>query len=490
MGKRVADALTKTIQAPGIKRGYEIMGDTFSRVAHAVDRSASKPVPVQYDEAGAVAACTNALATGSLRSFFNVRVGAILASCVAGLLTQCAMVDTIHGRFDNINRSSAQARNQAILLNLVRSSRNIPLNFVAVSRISGSTQTQLGGGLPSMLVGPYPIATGAPFATNAAGTLLNVVEPALTRDVGLNSTTLNASTNAANSFDLTVLDSKQFYQALLSPIDLVTLDGFIRQGFSHELLYRLFIDSIRRTASGRTVEYRNDPKAPCETDGGQRQCFKDVIDGAVASGLTVETLTVSDTGAATAKSTRGSDARGGTRESGDFSTIVYARMCFDPVLARGLRSENTDLRSPFLHEAGQPRCGTWSADVKAGKRRSAQTETLNFDIKDSPPIHVQVFLRSTFGVYRFLGRILAAEATEDARLREDTNLGEDTRLFAITDGSDGPCFVSISLEGKFYCVPQNGAESTKRIFSLLTQLLALKTQAGDLNATPVVRVTP
>jgi hypothetical protein len=38
----------------------------------------------------------------------------------------------------------------------------------------------------------------------------------LTRDVGLNSATLNASTNAANSFDITVLDSKQFYQALLS----------------------------------------------------------------------------------------------------------------------------------------------------------------------------------------------------------------------------------------------------------------------------------
>ena len=101
-----------------------------------------------------------------------------------------------------------------------------------------------------MLVGPYPIATGAPFATSVAGTTFNVVEPSLTRNVGLNSTTLNASTNAANSFDLTVLDSKHFYQALLSPIDLVTFDAFIRQGYTHELLYRLFVDSIRRTVAG------------------------------------------------------------------------------------------------------------------------------------------------------------------------------------------------------------------------------------------------
>jgi hypothetical protein len=89
-----------------------------------------------------------------------------------------------------------------------------------------------------------------------------------------------------------------------------------------------------------------------------------------------------------------------------------------------------------------------------------------------------------------VGRILAAEAAEDVRLREDTNLGEDARLLAVTDGSDRPCFASISFEGKSYCVPENGAESTKRIFGLLTQLLALKTQTGDLNATPVVRVTP
>jgi hypothetical protein len=209
---------------------------------------------------------------------------------------------------------------------------------------------------------------------------------------------------------------------------------------------------------------------------GQPRCFKDVIDNAVASGLTVETLTVSNNGAAAVKS----------------STTVYARMCIDPVLAQQFRSEHPDFRSTF-GQAGQvnPHCGIWPSDVKAGKQRSAETDTLNFDLgTPAGPVHIEVFPRSTFGVYRFLGRILAAEATEDVRLRDDPNLAEDTRLLSIADGSGGPCFVSISFESKFYCVPENGAESTKRIFSLLAQLLALKTQSGDLNATPVVRVTP
>jgi hypothetical protein len=464
MSMRAADVLVATLRAAGVKRCCGIIGDTLGRI----DRNGIASAHVRHKEAGAFAASARAL----LKFRYRVRVGAVVASCVTGFLTQCTMVDTIDGRFDNINQSSAYARNQSILLNIVRSSQNVPLNFVAVSRISGTTQAQVGGGLPSMLVGPYPIATGAPFATNAAGTTFNVVEPSLTRNAGLNSTTLNASTNAANSFDLTVLDSKQFYQALLSPIDLVTLDGFIRQGYSHELLYRLFFDSVRRTVSGRTVEFRNEPNAPCETVGGQQQCFKDVIDGSVASGMSIETLTVSNTGTAAAKA----------------PTIVYSRVCFDPVLAREFRSKHPDFRSPFLHRFAQPRCGIWPSEVKTGKHR--ETETWSFDINDTPAVHVEVFPRSTFGVYRFLGRILAGEATEDIRLRQDTNLGEDTRLLAVTDGSDGPCFVSISSEGKHYCVPKNGAESTKRIFSLLTQLLALKTQAGDLVATPVVRVTP
>ena len=123
------------------------------------------------------------------------RARVLLFACIAVLLPQCAMVNgSIDSRFEQINRSSAYARNQSILLNIVRASHNDPLNFVAAARITGSTQAQMGGGLPSFLLGPYPIATGAPFATNLAGNTFNIVEPTLTRNVILNNNTLNAST--------------------------------------------------------------------------------------------------------------------------------------------------------------------------------------------------------------------------------------------------------------------------------------------------------
>jgi hypothetical protein len=71
------------------------------------------------------------------------------------------------------------------------------------------------------------------------------------------------------------------------------------------------------------------------------------------------------------------------------------------------------------------------------------------------------------------------------------NPNEDNRMLAIDSGpSSGGCFVDIGFTGEFYCVPERGAENTKRIFSLLAQLIALKTQPTDLAITPTVRVIP
>ena len=55
------------------------------------------------------------------------------------------------------------------------------------------------------------------------------------------------------------------------------------------------------------------------------------------------------------------------------------------------------------------------------------------------------------------------------------------------DGQAG-CFVHTYFFDGDYCVPEHGSSNTKRIFSLLAELLALKTQASDLAITPAVRI--
>jgi hypothetical protein len=391
---------------------------------------------------------------------------ALFATAVAALLSSCAFVDTIDPRYDSINRSAAKARNESILLNIVRASQNIPLNFIAFSRVSGTTQANVGAAAPTFVIGPTPLPAQ------------------IQRDTTINNTTFNTAMQASNSFDITVLESKDFYSALLSPVDLPTLNFFIRQGYPRELLFWLFTDSVRVTTAGKTVEYRNDPAEACGDEVSTRErCFEQMVDIATGSGLTVETHI--DRGG-------GGDKKGGG--AGGASTN-YARLCFDPILA----TRSIEIYGDHILDAApyrgrrQPRCGNWKFNAK--EQKGGATDTLTFENVGTPvgTISYEIRTRSTFGIYQFLGRILAENMTDVIKLRAPLparadRLG-DRRILAVSRGGAGGCFVDIGFEGGSYCVPAQGADNTKKIFSLLAQLLALKTQTGDLAITPTVRVT-
>jgi hypothetical protein len=70
---------------------------------------------------------------------------------------------------------------------------------------------------------------------------------------------------------------------------------------------------------------------------------------------------------------------------------------------------------------------------------------------------------------------------------ELATVSDDPKLFTVSSGRDGNCFVQTWLKGQSYCVPDD-ALTTKRIFNLLAQLVAIETAATDLSITPTVRV--
>src|SRR6266851_1021798 len=96
------------------------------------------------------------------------RAGALLCGVlVVGFVGGCAAVDTVHPRYETINQSTERARNESILLNIVRASQDAPLNFVAFSSVSGTSTLNAGAGLPTFLVGPFApltVPTGIPTA--------------------------------------------------------------------------------------------------------------------------------------------------------------------------------------------------------------------------------------------------------------------------------------------------------------------------------------
>jgi hypothetical protein len=465
------------------------------------------------------------------------RVGALLRGAgLACVLGSCSAVDSaIDPRYDTINRSTAKARNESILLNIVRASHSVPLNFVAFSRVSGATQIGGSVALPNFQIGPsyiVPATRGNPFPSYTPLT-------GPQRDVAFNKDNLGGSTSASNNFDISLLETKDFYQGLLRPVDLPILNYFIRQGYSRELLFWLFTESVRVTVMGKTIEFLNDPdeQRSCEMVRGRRECFRHMVEVALASGLTVETRPESKKSGAGGGKGGGKSAKGGGEhedgsekpqgggkgehgggrggaEGGGTTTNInvnveaggdkgggeskgggkprtLARFCFDDVLARrAVRDYGREILehlltpSPIGH---RPRC----REPLWVQGPDSETDTLIFLLTGTPfgTVRYEIIPRSTFGIYQFLGRILALNVQDTLEMRGPLDPSEDRHILTVLRDGSGGCFAEVMFAQEYYCVPMRGAQNTKRIIGLLAQLIALNTNTLDLSITPSVRLS-
>jgi hypothetical protein len=152
-----------------------------------------------------------------------------------------------------------------------------------------------------------------------------------------------------------------------------------------------------------------------------------------------------------------------------------------------------------------PICGTWSATQTPkkgsglGTNTSSGVQQLSVEVKGRTgypvwDIHtlgnhsIEIGTRSTFSMYNFLGSLAREQDSEINRMVDPTV--EDRHVLTINQGQPVGCFVSAVLEFGVYCVPIDGAANTKRTFSILSQLLALKTTTGDLQIQPILRLLP
>jgi hypothetical protein len=242
----------------------------------------------------------------------------------------------------------------------------------------------------------------------------------------------------------------------------------------------------------------------CDAKDPRHLCFQDFIKIAIAAGLTVQEVTSTSSpgkaggGAAGKESGGGGDASGGASKS---ETTIYARLCFDPVLGERAQREMGQtwltMKRFFDVSLAGPKCGGQWNPVKDAQK--LQPDTLNFNVG---PYQFKIIPRSAFGVFQFLGTLMKMQRNQlggeqNAYVppnRDDVGpppllaTGRDD-LNVITVVQNGPadCFVHTWFIDGDYCVPET-ATNTKRIFSLLAQLIAIQTAASDLSITPVVRV--
>jgi hypothetical protein len=441
-----------------------------------------------------------------------------------GLLAACAVIDVVDPRYDTVNRSTSKARNEGILLNIVRASHSAPLNFVSFTRVSGSSNVAASAALPAFNLGQF-------FPVPPVGVANILAPPSPQRAFGLSDKTLGGSTAAGNTYDIGLLETKDFYTGLLKPVDLPIVNFFTRQGYSRELLFWLFAESVREAAPGApTIEFLNvvDPALACQVVRGVKRCFSDMVDVALASGLTIEEKVEPKPSAGSADGTKGgggktgggktgggktgdgktgdgktgdgkgegktvqevrvvvsTDSKSGDGKSSGAKERILARFCFDDVLAmRAAKEYSPEIRQFLLSSVHRPRC-----KIDPWPTNKTETDTLEFEFAGTPfgTIKYEIIPRSAFGIYQYLGNILALHQEKTFRMRGKLYPVEDTRLVAVERTGSGGCLVDINFEDEYYCVPMHGAENTKRIMGLLAQLVALNTSTQDLAITPTVR---
>jgi hypothetical protein len=403
----------------------------------------------------------------------------LVGAGLGGVLTACAVIDPVDNRYDTVARSLAKARNEAIFLNLIRASHDYPLSFVTVANVTPSLTNTTSLALPSFLVGPTFHGVSLPTSQD--------------RDVVFGNTTAGNTTAVSTNFNVSTQETSTFYEGFLKPIDLQTLAYFIRQGYSRELLFWLFTDSFELLLpGGQQLGYHYSPPDDygCSRIDKKHRCFVDWVHNAAFTGLTVEEKT--------------SQAAGG----GKGSTTAYARFCFNQVLAQ----QAAGAVSPYLVKAAtadldiQPSalynspltCGSDSWDP-AANTGTAQPDILPLTFG---PISFTIVPRSAYGVFEFLGTLMKIErrqitpsqyayippgrgyATKPPALE---TVHEDPNLMTVVQNLGGECFVHTWFQDGDYCVPEQ-ATTTKRVFGLLAQLIAIQTAATDLSITPVVRV--
>ena len=405
---------------------------------------------------------------------------------LAGTLAACSAVDsTVAPRYDTVSRSIALARNESILLNIVRASHDYPLSFSTVSQVIPQMSNTTTIGSPQFLVGPNPRC--AVFSNSIASAACLSVPPSPVRDVIFGNAN-NASDNIAiqTQFTLSTQETKDFYNALLRPVDLYVLNFFIRQGYSRELLFWLFLDSVEVSiANHGTLGFQFNPPYDygCPKQDPRHRCFREWVELATATGLSVDQHTEKE--------------KGGKNET-------FSRFCFDDVLAqRGRKAMELSTPGrlqyilakyvdPGALQALSPKCGSpWPrTDLE-----TATADTLKFRVGQ---LQFSLLPRSAYGIYQFLGKLLRQSrggpdfeeipdyVRPDEVTPELSTIHEDKRLLNVVIGQSSDCFAQTHFLDGHYCVPEEGSANTKRIFGLLAQLLALQTSAADLAITPTV----
>lgn len=293
-------------------------------------------------------------------------------------------VDQYGGRAVVYNLEAEQAQNQSLLLNVVRAYKRHPMQFTSLGLVQGQSTASTG------------ITLNVPFGRHISSpdTL------GLTSSVG----------GGINQFSITPLDSAEFYNALLTPVDQGTFDLYLQAGYPRTVLFHLFVDKIvvRRQDRACALRHTSDCELSFNNFVGSDadfDRFQALVEQLIRLGLTTHTPT-----APVEASARSDDAKK-DKKAGEVKKRA-APFCFAP--QERLMGAAIDPRaicgSPLKPAAGVPlRAVVFTREfvdlLTDLQRPLSPSRQLNFDPFVGRPVAILIYSRPIQRIIYYLGEV-------------------------------------------------------------------------------------
>jgi hypothetical protein len=115
-------------------------------------------------------------------------------------------------------------------------------------------------------------------------------------------------------------------------------------------------------------------------------------------------------------------------------------------------------------------------------KKPSQPGLAAYEFSDAAGNHYQLFTRSTYGAYEYIGALLRNHTDIDNLLGNGAGYNGIVRVDSTFGGN---CFAAVEYRNQPYCVPTDAA-NTKRLFALLHQLQQLNTAPSNAPTTLTV----
>jgi hypothetical protein len=386
----------------------------------------------------------------------KIILGLCLGLCSISLLSGCVMLSKEHmsaGSTD-YNLVVEKASNEMLLLNIVRASKRHPMYFTNFNALRANMTFNIQTG---SMTTPYAKMGKGPLAA------FDTVAP-------------SAAFSTSPSYDLTVLDSQEFYTGIMTPVSMDLFNYYWEQGWPKEMLLYLFIRRIEHLPEDGKPEV-----PPLENYPGNKIKFDKFKQG-------LHKLFF---------------ANDQTDQKSECSLVAHPDIIGTEIKKDDVQNlKNLIELQKVDSEVSANHGKNMRLEINKNKTTYQLISTKYIYKFDCGKAKYKFYLRSPEQILYYLGEIIREEMKSNSGPHKihvcDDNPSVEAPLFVVNKqtGNDGNSSVNVVYEGIKYIIPDDSANTdscrvdrSMHVLSLVTQLIGLQKKGSKTPVTSVVTIT-